>query len=277
MASYGLGYRLELEDRAQLAATAKPFQLTQTYSAPPVICHRKWKKVKDQDGMGACTGGARANGSQVLNWIQTGGQVVDLSMMHAYLENQRACRLLGADQGATIDGSCRAAKSAGICLEETFPFPERYATHVPGAAKTEGLRHLIQSHAVLRSYEDCYQWLASGVGVILFGIPWMASLANAGPRIEFRDAKGRAIGGHAMCLSGYGGPDPKRPVLDAKGRPYLDDENTHTEAWADLGWALVAPDLVEAWIEQGHTFIGISDLEAPFAPRLVKTYQEWLG
>lgn len=270
---HGLGYRQDLEDQANLAATAKPFQLQQTYAAPRTICHRGWKRNKDQDGIGSCTGGSRANGEEVLNYIATGGQVVTLSMMYAYLENQRACGLLGQDQGATIDGSCRAALETGICLEATFPFPARYTTEIPPAAETEGKLHLIRSHAVMRSYDDILAWIASGVGVVLIGIPWVTGLINAGPRIEYRDAKGHSVGGHALALEGYGGPDADAPVLDSQGRPYIDMENTHTEQWADRGWSLVAPEAITYWIEQRNTLIGISDLEA-FAPRPIKT---WTG
>lgn len=270
---FGLGYREDREDRANLAATAKPFQLQQAYSAPRTICHRGWKRIKDQDGMGACTGGSRTNGEEVLNYIKTGGQIVTLSMMYAYLQNQRACGLLGRDQGATIDGSCRAALETGICLETTFPFPERYTTAIPPNAEAEGRLHLIRSHAVMRSYEDVLAWLASGVGVVLIGIPWVNGLMNAGPKIELRDVNGRSVGGHALALEGYGGSVDRAPVVDSQGRPYIDMENTHTAQWADRGWSLVAPDVINHWIDQGNTFIGISDLDA-FAPRQIKT---WTG
>lgn len=271
----GLGYRIEIENHANLLATESPFVLTQRFSAPKAICHRPWRRVKNQRRMGSCTGASRASGGEILNWIGSQGGLVQLSIMYCYLENQRACGLLGADQGATIDGSVRAATETGFALEETFPYPDRYSTDVPRAALAEGRLHLIKSHSVMRSYDDVFTWLASGVGVVLIGVPWLSGMTQVGPTMESSDLHGSMLGGHAMLLEGYGGPG-SQPQVDRDGRPYLDLENSHDTSWGDGGFTLVSPRVVDHWIQSRGVLIGISDMTT-YSPRQVATYQEWLG
>lgn len=276
----GLGYRLEIENHAQLAATSSPLQLPYgTYAAPTIVCHRPWrrKRVKFQSSMGSCTGGSRANGSEVLNYIASGGGILTLSMMYCYLQNQVECGLIGRDQGATIDGSVRAGMRTGVALEETFPYPNpvRYSTDIPPAAIAEGKQHLIAKHMVMRSYDDCFTWLSSGVGVILIGVPWLQGMTRVGPTMELSDLHGQMLGGHALVLHGYGGEGPD-PVIDQDGRPYLDLENTHGTQWGDGGFCLVSPRVIDKQIADGATFIGTSDMTT-YGPRKIETYQEWLG
>lgn len=262
---FATGYARSEEDFARLAATAKPFVLTQTYAVPHTIDHRSWRKAKNQGRVGSCTGFSRASGEEVLNWIQTGGQSLHFSEMYAYLQNQKACGLFGRDVGATIDGSVRAAMDTGICLAETFPYPGRYETTIPEAAIEEGRKHLIRSHSVLEKYDDVHEWIASGVGVVQIGIAWTGALANSSGVIDFRVARGTG-GGHALILHGYDGD--KR---DSRGRPYIILENSHSAEWGDKGFALVEPDAVDYWCEAGNAVIGISDLET-YGPREIKTW-----
>jgi hypothetical protein len=195
--------------------------------------------------------------------------------MYCYLQNQAACGLLGADQGATIDGSVRAALQTGFALEETFPYPAQYQTSSPPAATAEGRLHLIRSHSVLRSYDEVFAWLSSGVGVVLIGVPWLSGMTRVGAKMDRDDLRGSNLGGHAMVLHGYGGPGPE-PVVDGDGRPYVVLENSHDTTYGDGGFTLVTPRVVDYWTSSGATLIGISDMTT-YSPRKVVTYQEWLG
>jgi len=264
---FGTGYRRDAENFANLSATAKPFALTQTYAAPHSISHRSWRTAKNQGRVGSCTGFSRSSGEEILNYIATRGQRLEFSGMYAYLQNQKACGLYGQDVGATIDGSVRAAMETGICREETFPYPGRYVTGIPDAAIEEGKKHLIRSHSVMRSYDDVFAWLASGVGVVLIGIPWTNGLANAGATVEKRQAQGRGGGGHALVLEGYDGD--KR---DSQGRAYIDMENSHGPGYGERGFTLVSPETIDYLIGDGNAFIGISDLES-YGPRQIVTFE----
>ena len=278
--SDGLGYRWEIENHAQLAATSSPLSLAYgAYAAPPTICHRPWrrKRVKFQGSMGSCTGASRASGGEVLNYIASGGGLLTLSTMYCYLQNQIESGLIGHDQGATIDGSVRAAMRTGFALEETFPYPNpvRYSTEIPPPATAEGKLHLVAKHMVMRSYDDCFTWLSSGVGDILIGVPWLQGMTQVGPTMELSDLSGHMLGGHAMLIHGYGG-EAAEPMVDRDGRPYLDLENSHGAQWGEGGFCLISPRVIDYWIQNRATLIGISDMTT-YGPRQIATYQEWLG
>jgi hypothetical protein len=266
VSEFGLGYRRDLEDFASLIATSKPFVLPeQTFSAPASISHRAWRApAKNQGQVGSCSGFSRASGEEILNWIATGGMVERFSEMYCYLENQKACGLLGRDQGATIDGSLKASQTTGICREASFPYPGRYVTQIPPAAEIEGKAHLINSHSIMKGYADCLKWISSGVGVVLIGVDWTMGMRNAGKRMTKQTLGGQLLGGHAMVLEGYN---------DAGD---LDLENSHSSAWGDGGWCMVAPEVVDYWGAHGATLIGISDLQS-YGYRKITSWGEMFG
>ena len=266
----GLGYRKEFEDRTNLVMTGKPVVIEGAFTAPKAISHRGWKKAKHQGQMGSCTGASRSSAEEILNYIATGGMIEVFSMMYAYLQNQIACGLIGRDQGATIDGSARASRETGICREATFPYPGHYLTGIPDAAVQEGKLHLIQNHSVMKSYDE-YQWLASGVGVVLIGVEWTSGMTQVRKTMERGDLRGQTLGGHAMVLEGY-----DSNLADNSGRPYIDLENSHGTGWGDGGFTMVAPGVLDQWFGSGETLIGITDLQS-YGPRKVPTYQEWMG
>lgn len=268
MTEFAQGYLQELEDHAALAATAKPFVLegVQTFAAPKSISHRGWRKPpKNQTQVGRCSGASRASGEETLNYIATGGQIVKFSMDYAYAENQKFCGLYGkGDTGATINGSMEASRNTGIVLESVMPQSPTYNPNIPAGAEAIGKQHLIQSHSIIKSYDEAYKWLASGVGVILIGITWTAKLSQAGKRITMADMFGKPSGGHALLWEGFNEAGD------------IDMENSWGETWGDGGWSFVAPEVVDYWAQNGATLIGISDLQS-YGYRQIKTWGEQFG
>lgn len=263
-----LGYRQDAEDYASLAATARPLVFTASYKAPKAISHRAWRRVKDQGQVGRCTGASRASAEEVLNWISTGGDIKTFSMDYAYVQNQIASGLFGqGDVGATIDGSMKASRTTGIILEDDMPQSPGYVTQLPVGAEATGKLHLIKSHAIMNSYDDVFQFIASGVGVVLIGIPWTVGMTNLQESMEPGQGGGRILGGHALYFNGFSGTR-----VDEDSRPYIDMENSHGRDWADAGFCLIAPRVIDKWIDGGNAFIGISDLES-FGPRAVATFE----
>lgn len=262
---YGLGWRADLEDPEELVYYASDFEILAPFHAPDSIDPRSWLSIENQGRMGSCSGHAMSTCCEVLNWIDTQGQVVQLSRMFAYLAGQKHCGLLGRDAGATISGSVKGAKENGICKEETFPYTGNYSTDIPQRAHDEAADHKIKKHVVLRDYSQVYNWLASGVGVVHIGIPWKSSLADAGGIIE--RSSGQTYGGHALAIVGYA------TKADSQGRKYPIMINSHSERWGENGTALVAPSLFDQWgRDNGSELIGVSDLEE-FAPRGLN----WIG
>jgi C1A family cysteine protease len=198
----------------------------------------------------------------VLNWIKTGGDSIVLSAMFAYLTNQKCCGCFGADNGATIAGSCQAAQSYGICLEETFPYTGHYTTKVASQATSEGKQHLIRSHAVLNSYADAFQYLATGTGVIQIGVPVGDAFQNCKDVLTAADAQqdmSQPEGGHALAIVGY------TTRKDNQGRNYLILVNSWSEQWGSNGTIEVEPACFDLWTntqDGSCEVIGLSDLDA---------------
>src|SRR6185312_8242807 len=128
----------------------------------------------------------------------TGGDVIQLSRMFCYLSGQIEAGLIGSDQGCTIQGVVESAKKRGVCLEATFPYSGCYDTSVPPNAITEASQHLARTHAVMQSERDCFSFLASGVGGLICGVPWVQSLVSNSGVVE--QLYGGVLGMHAIPL-----------------------------------------------------------------------------
>jgi hypothetical protein len=127
--------------------------------------------LRDQQQLGSCSGASRTACEERLNQLATKSTAkLLLSMMFAYLTNQKCCNCFGADNGATIAGSVQAAGQFGICHETLLPYTGQYFTDIPDGATTEGKAHLIQSHTVISDYDTAIQYLGTA-GVIQIGIP----------------------------------------------------------------------------------------------------------
>lgn len=249
-----LGWKTDVEDKDALIASAVEMPEVRSFAAPPEISHRAWYKVKQQGQMGSCVGHGLSEAEEISNYIDTGGDVIRCSAMFAYLRSQAYSNLLGKDQGATISGSVEAAKEDGAVLEEHFPYPSRYTTTIPEAARVNAGKHKILRHSPIKSYDDAFKWLATGQGVVIIGVDWTRSLANNNGVIE--DAGSGSYGGHCMLLAGY----TKR--RDRSDRQYLDLLNSHGEGWGNRGWAEVAPRVIEQWLDQRWAELwGLSDIE----------------
>lgn len=271
----GLGYRIESEDHAHLAANSKPLGYMSLAGAPARIDHRGWLKSKTQRNMGSCAGWALSADAQVLNFIDTGGESVEMSHMWCYLRGQAHSGFLGSDQGASIAGCVEAAKQDGVCREVTFPYPVDqwgravYSTRIPPEAVAESNDHHIRSSTVMNGYDSCFAYLASGVGAIDIGITWTSGLANNRTGlIDGSSVGGQNLGGHSMAILGY---SDRR---DNQGRQWLWLLNSHGPEWGNQGWAEVQPSLVDWWIQNGAVFIGVSDMEE-YAPRQLPLEQMW--
>jgi hypothetical protein len=261
----GLGWRQDLERREELHGTATPFVCPRTYSAPDEILH-PWLTIHNQGNMGSCSGHAISTCCEVLAYIQSGGTVIQYSRMFGYLAGQTFDNLLGSDNGATITGSVRGAVEMGSCLEDLFPYPQSYTRNIPSAAKEAAKSRLVKSHSVLKSYDDCYKWLATGTGDIEIGISWTASFADNKDGV-IEQQSGQVYGGHALAVVGY----TKR--VDNQGRKYLLMINSHGEGWGKMGRAEVAPALFDKWGKDRQSeLIGVRDQSGDFGPRKVPTY-----
>jgi C1A family cysteine protease len=254
------GWRHDAEPAA-LRTSAAPFRMAREFTAPEEIDHRAWLAIEDQGNQGSCSGHALSSCLEVCNYYDTQGEIVQLSRQFAYIMAQTVDGLLGRDDGATIYGSVEGAKRFGICREELWPYSGKYVTDAPPGAKEEAARHRLLQHVVLKSYDDTFRWLASGVGAVTIGVMIRESWMNAKGTIETQS--GRVVGGHAMAVLGYS----KRK--DSAGRNYLLLANSWGKSWGAAGWAEINPRLFDQWgSDRNAELIGVTDLEE-FSPRPV--------
>lgn len=252
-----LGWRVDLENIPRLVVTSKRFLLTRAFAAPREVDHRGWLTVENQRNMGSCAGHARSTCGEICNWLDSGGQVIQLSRMFSYLTAQRVSGITG-DSGATIEGAIEAAKKYGECLESTFPYPSQYTSQIPQSAFTEAAAHKLLNHSSLSTYDEVFAWLASGVGPVFLGILWTSSFSDAGATVE--QFSGQELGGHAIAFTGY-------TQRKQGSRNYIILSNSHGKEWGAQGHTEVAPSVIDALMRHQFTvMIGVSDLEE-YQPR----------
>lgn len=265
MANPVLGWRHDLERRAELRAGASPFFLRgfSLAGTKRAIDYRPYIKAWDQGRMNSCVGHGLARSIQILNFLKT-GIWLDISRWWSYRTAQRVDGIQG-DNGATIDGGAKAAKQDGSLLEQTLPYPNHYTDAFPSELKPQAIEHPIAQYAVLNSYAEDFQFLASEQGPILIGVMWDQSCVDCKGVLE--RIGGQVYGGHCVAIIGY------TERKDARGRQYVILSNSHTAEWGSEGFAEVAPSVLDAWHRDARNqFIGLTDLKE-FNPRLTS----WLG
>jgi hypothetical protein len=261
------GWRRDRENVALLAGNSDHIHAAVAgFTAPEEIDPRPWHRIENQKNMGSCEGHANSSVCEMAYHIAT-DDVTQFSPLFAYYAAQKIDGLLGSDNGATITGGMQAAKQFGSCPLEKMPYPDpvQYTGRFPDGAFEAAKPFLIRSHAVCRSYNDVFTFLASGQGGVEIGIAWGQGLqVNQQGCVEFYTP---GPGGHALCFLGY-----SRRV-DSQGRKYMRLANSWSEHWGDKGWAEVAPRAVDQMCQHPDTvMIGLSDLTTPKV-RVIK----WAG
>lgn len=253
LTGYWLG---DQENRQELISTSSPVP-DLLFSTPEEVDPRKlypshpWPESQLQQG--ACAGHARAN---VVEWcyaIASGESPVQLSRQYSYIDGQRYDGLLGRDVGATINGQRRSAME-GTPPETVWGYTGRYHTSPPApqtwaTVQEAAKQYRIAKHAVLRSYDDVFRWLAMGTGGVVIGIRW--SLGDGAIVESYRPGGG----GHAVAFMGY----TRRK--DSQGRNYVLLLNSWGERWGNRGWAEIAPVAIEQMLRDSYTvMIGLTDM-----------------
>lgn len=255
------------EDRAHLALTSVPLPEL-TYSAPEEIDPRKLfpnhRWVENQASQGSCAGHANTTIVEYCLGIATQKEPVHLSRQYSYIMAQKKSGISG-DRGSTIDGNVRVAVD-GIPREEFWPYTGRYHTSPPGGWEPcyeDAKNYRLAKHAVLRSYDDVFNWLASGTGAVNIGIRW--GVPDAPVCENYRNSGG----GHAVALIGY------TTRKDADGRNYILLLNSWGPNWGAGGFCEVAPKAIQQMLQSTYTvMIGMTDMQN-IQPREIKVHLNW--
>lgn len=241
------------ENRHGLAIESAPLPEF-TYAAPEQVDPRtlfpnhRW--VENQASQGSCAGHANTTILELCLGIATQADPVNLSRQYSYICAQKKSGISG-DRGSTIEGNVSVAKE-GIPEETYWPYTGKYHTSPPGGwepARENAKNYRLAKHAVLRSYDEVFNWLASGTGGVNIGIRW--GVGDSPVCESYRNSGG----GHAVGLMGY----TKRK--DSSGRNYLLLLNSWGLGWGDNGWCEVAPKAIEQMLNSSYSvFIGMTDM-----------------
>lgn len=296
------GYRIDQEARDALRATSTPLpvRFNTQYRAPAEMDPRPWHRIEDQGQMGSCQGHAlssvcelaakinfaelvaqsrckdRQKSSRCVEQIGRLGKMfadafrrkddkeIQFSPLFAYYASQKRDGILGQDIGSTLAGGLASAKEDGSCPEDVMPYRLPYTGQFAKGAFEAAKGFKIRRHTVCESYDDVFQFLASGQGGVEIGIRWGDGMTPRNGVIEQFAPGG---GGHAVCFLGYS----RRK--DRQGRNYLWMANSWSRQWGNDGWAEVAPAAVDQMCRHQDTvMLGLSDM-AVARPRDVS----WIG
>lgn len=179
-----LNWHPDREDRSALRAfcarsqsAARAFRSVEV----PDNLTRDWLRVENQGAIGSCQGHGLSSLGEVLHFNATGGEVVQLSRLHAYIGTQRIDQqsgvsgvVVGQDTGSTIKGGLDYALK-GYTLESDCPYRgDSYPSLTRCReilAIPQDARFAVQSGFAVESHEHGLQCLAGGL-VITIGTIW---------------------------------------------------------------------------------------------------------
>jgi len=199
---------------------------------------RGWLRIENQGSWPSCGGHALSSVMEVVNYFATGGSVIQLSRMFAWVESQRIYGTPSPRDGITIDAAVKVSKKLGLPLEETVPYQVGdWKADYDESVYMEASKYRTLHSYAMKSYEDCLDFLRGGIGAIIIGIPW-----------QFKRSAW-----HAVAYCGF--------LKDGT----LLGPNSWGEDWGnDKGWFEHDKKTVERYLgTSGVVMFGISDMAAP--------------
>jgi hypothetical protein len=249
------GYDPEQEDRGFIASLSGGDAVEALYGTftEQTLDPRKLIRTENQRNMGSCAGHSLSSNLEWIYCIATGGQVIQLSRMAAYILAQDESGIR-TDSGSTISAGIKVALNTGLPPEELWPYPQSYTRTRPQNDWKEKAGFFRISRAVnITTFEQWRTWLGGGLGGIHTGISWGSSMNRA--LVETFTPGG---GGHsvaALCLS---------ERKDNAGDPYSWIQNSWSESFGSReypGWQEWSPTAVRQMLRHQFTsFVGVSDM-----------------
>lgn len=247
------GYRLDLERHDLIAAAHVDFMpaIQGRFSAPSEVDPREKMRgiwPKHQGPIGSCQGHANSEAIE-FDYLISNGEPITVSPWYQYRKTQQVDGIHG-DNGSTIAGGMRVAKTFGGCPLDVVPYPSRYNNYpLPAGADEAAAPNKIRSVSVIKSYDEAIAYLGAGQGGIEIGIAW------SDPKLTTDGTWSRYAGGgggHALFICGYLS-DNRLILLNSWGA-----------AWGDGGYAYLTPDCFNAMCRAPQSvMLGSSGMAEP--------------
>jgi len=266
------GYDPRKENREALFAQCidfDPKDIPVQGELPPTRGIKDLMRRDDQGRISSCAGFGITGAGEVTYYLQTSAWR-QFNPMWSYRRGQEVNNIRG-DNGATIDGVVKAAKTVGF-LPEDFdndgkidcPYQENYNMSFPSNAEEIAALWLIGYSINLRGFDEIIKFLKGNQGGVIVGGSW----GNWRPN-------GRGI---ADSYSGGGGGHARSYIdwITIDGVEYLVECNSHYNTYGDNGFAYHSKRFVDAQAADRFTVtIGVSDLSSP-EPRVIDWSKQWL-
>lgn len=169
-----LSYRHDREKFEQLAETALPYERVcgSGELKRDLVDPATWLRIEQQKSWPSCGGHSLSSATEYLHWLKT-GDIVQLSRMFAWVESQKQDGRPSKNDGITIWSSVQVIKKIGLPLEELAPYQvgnwyTEFSEETYGDANTRKA----ENHYKMKSVEDIRDFVKSGMGGILCGVPW---------------------------------------------------------------------------------------------------------
>lgn len=250
------GYLIDKEDDtflSSLSGEEQVLSLMGTFKAV-TLDPRELIRVENQAQMGSCAGHSLSSNLEWIYCIQTGGEVIQLSRMQAYIMAQEIDNIR-SDAGSTISAGTKLATTFGLAEESLWPYPSRYTRQRPDnweQVKLSSAEHKITNAVRITSYDAWKTWLGAGLGGIHTGISWGSSMNRKVVESFSPGGGGHSVAG--LCLSDR---------VDTNGDNYSWIKNSWSESFGHKGWQEWSPNAIRQMLRHRSTvFVGLSDMPA---------------
>jgi hypothetical protein len=173
-----------------------------------------------------------------LFYLATEGEVKQLSRFFAWVQAQKSGGgKPSASRGVSIYGCAKAAREVGLPEEDLAPYKVGdWRSEFPPEVYENAKEHKAINSVVLNTADDCFDFLAGGVGGICFGVPW-----------EFNMRSWHAVAGVGVPI------DDKITIANSWG-----------EDWDGDGWCEWDHAKLTRYLKiDGSVAIGLTDMDRP--------------
>mgnify|MGYP003657973274 CR=1 FL=1 len=231
---------------AAMSRLMKPMCAATDAEIPDEVDPGEILTVNDQGPFNSCCGNATDKALEWDRWLTTGKRE-NLSARFSYC----AARMIdgtndGPDAGAQIEAGARGSSEIGFVTEADLPYwdyqnGEGFDPEIHPDMLKLAQQNKAQSIVRMRSMDECFRFIGTNQGGIIYGIWWTQELQNYDGSFMIQQSFGSSVvGGHALCLPGY-------KTIDGEKCP--ETWNSHSVRWGSKGRMVTRPNVLWKAIE----------------------------